>query len=388
MKLLRYILPAGMAGILAVTAPFAVYASSPEFSRTAEEWAQLRDNKIEYSELAGLVHEYNATVQKNAIDYNEFRKKYGDTKDDVADEYRKLAADLRDAISYPDVDDSNYGSMMAQIISNNQTAKTYEEKADDALEDSYVKYMTNCQTEAGIVQSAQSEMISWYQNQIQLQIDQKAKELAQENCQAVEAKRNAGMVTDTDVLTAKESLRNTDQALINDQSAIDTGKQKLQVMLGWAADATPEIGPLPDVDEDRIAKMNPAEDKEKALENNYTLLINKRQLSNARSQDKKDDLTTTVADNERAIGASVNSSYQSVLSAKTAYELSVTQAALEQQNLQIAQKKAQTGQLDNLSLKTQQNTAETAQLTVQINRLKLLQAVQNYEWTVNGLAGT
>lgn len=388
MKLLRYILPAGMAGILAVTAPFAVYASSPEFSRTAEEWAQLRDNKIEYSELAGLVHEYNATVQKNAIDYNEFRKKYGDTKDDVADEYRKLAADLRDAISYPDVDDSNYGSMMAQIISNNQTAKTYEEKADDALEDSYVKYMTNCQTEAGIVQSAQSEMISWYQNQIQLQIDQKAKELAQENCQAVEAKRNAGMVTDTDVLTAKESLRNTDQALINDQSAIDTGKQKLQVMLGWAADATPEIGPLPDVDEDRIAKMNPAEDKEKALENNYTLLINKRQLSNARSQDKKDDLTTTVADNKRAIGASVNSSYQSVLSAKTAYELSVTQAALEQQNLQIAQKKAQTGQLDNLSLKTQQNTAETAQLTVQINRLKLLQAVQNYEWTVNGLAGT
>ena len=388
MKLLRYILPAGMAGILAVTAPFAVYASSPEFSRTAEEWAQLRDNKIEYSELAGLVHEYNATVQKNAIDYNEFRKKYGDTKDDVADEYRKLAADLRDAISYPDVDDSNYGSMMAQIISNNQTAKTYEEKADDALEDSYVKYMTNCQTEAGIVQSAQSEMISWYQNQIQLQIDQKSKELAQENCQAVEAKRNAGMVTDTDVLTAKESLRNTDQALINDQSAIDTGKQKLQVMLGWAADATPEIGPLPDVDEDRIAKMNPAEDKEKALENNYTLLINKRQLSNARSQDKKDDLTTTVADNERAIGASVNSSYQSVLSAKTAYELSVTQAALEQQNLQIAQKKAQTGQLDNLSLKTQQNTAETAQLTVQINRLKLLQAVQNYEWTVNGLAGT
>lgn len=388
MKLLRYILPAGMAGILAVTAPFAVYASSPEFSRTAEEWAQLRDNKIEYSELAGLVHEYNATVQKNAIDYNEFRKKYGDTKDDVADEYRKLAADLRDAISYPDVDDSNYGSMMAQIINNNQTAKTYEEKADDALEDSYVKYMTNCQTEAGIVQSAQSEMISWYQNQIQLQIDQKAKELAQENCQAVEAKRNAGMVTDTDVLTAKESLRNTDQALINDQSAIDTGKQKLQVMLGWAADATPEIGPLPDVDEDRIAKMNPAEDKEKALENNYTLLINKRQLSNARSQDKKDDLTTTVADNERAIGASVNSSYQSVLSAKTAYELSVTQAALEQQNLQIAQKKAQTGQLDNLSLKTQQNTAETAQLTVQINRLKLLQAVQNYEWTVNGLAGT
>lgn len=388
MKLLRYILPAGMAGILAVTAPFAVYASSPEFSRTAEEWAQLRDNKIEYSELAGLVHEYNATVQKNAIDYNEFRKKYGDTKEDVADEYRKLAADLRDALSYPDVDDSNYGSMMAQIISNNQTAKTYEEKADDALEDSYVKYMTNCQTEAGIVQSAQSEMISWYQNQIQLQIDQKAKELAQENCQAVEARRNAGMVTDTDVLTARESLRNMDQALINDQSAIDTGKQKFQVMLGWAADATPEIGPLPDVDEDQIAKMNPAEDKEKALENNYTLLINKRQLSNARSQDKKDDLTTTVADNERAIVASVNSSYQSVLSAKTAYELSVTQAALEQQNLQIAQKKAQTGQLDTLSLKTQQNSAETAQLTVQINRLKLLQAVQNYEWTINGLAET
>lgn len=388
MRLLRYILPAGIAGVLAVSAPLVAYASSPEFSRTAEEWAQLRDDKIEYSELAGLVHEYNATVQKDQIDYNGFRKKYGDTKEDVADEYRKLAADLRDALSYPDVDDSNYGSMMAQIINNNQTAKTYEEKADDALEDSYVKYMTNCQTEAGIVQSAQSEMISWYQNQIQLQVDQKAKELAQENYQAVEARRNAGMATDIEVLSARESLRSTDQALINDQSAIDTGRQKLQVMLGWSANANPEIGSIPDVNDARITEMNPSVDKDKALENNYTLLINKRQLSNARSQDKKDDLTTTVADNERAIVASVNSSYQSVLSAKTAYDLSVTQATLEQQNLQIAQRKAQTGQLDNLSLKTQQNTTETAELTVQINRYKLFQAIQNYEWTINGLAGT
>ena len=194
--------------------------------------------------------------------------------------------------------------------------------------------------------------------------------------------------TDIEVLSARESLRSTDQALINDQSAIDTGRQKLQVMLGWSANANPEIGSIPDVNDARITEMNPSVDKDKALENNYTLLINRRQLSNARSQDKKDDLTTTVADNERAIVASVNSSYQSVLSAKTAYDLSVTQATLEQQNLQIAQRKAQTGQLDNLSLKTQQNTTETAELTVQINRYKLFQAIQNYEWTINGLAGT
>ncbi|MCD8084250.1 MAG: TolC family protein [Clostridiales bacterium] len=386
MKRWKRALALGAAGLTVAAAPMTAYAASPEFARTTEEWAQLQDNVLEYEELAGLIHEYNATVQQNAIDYAYFRNEYGETNTEWADKYRELASDLRDAIDYPDIDDSSYGSQMAQAITNEASAETYEESADDALEDIYVKYLEYSQAEAQLVQSAQTLMINYYLNQLQLEIDTKTQELSQLTYNYTVKQRDVGMATDIAVLSAQESLRSTEQALIDDQSAIDTGRKSLLVMCGWDANADAEIRTIPDVDEERIAAMDPTADTETAIANNYTLLGNTRQYENARSTDKKETLAVSMADNERNIKASVSSSYQSVLSSKIAYDLAVTQAALEEQNLTIAQTQAANGQLDALSLQTQQNTTETAKLSVEVARLNLFQAIQSYEWTVNGLA--
>lgn len=387
MKIWRRALPLGIASMMFAATPFTALAASPEFARSAEEWARLRDDKIEYGELAELIHEYNATVQKNNIDYNEWRKEYGDTNDEVAEKYRQLAADLENNMYYPDIDDSNYASTMAQIIQNEQSIKNYNKQADDSVEDSYIKYMTNLQAEANLVNSAQTEMISYYLNQLQLQIDQKNREQLEANHQSAVNKVNLGLTTETSVLTAQEALRTNEQALQNDQSAIDTGKQKLFVMLGWQYDANPEIGEIPTVDEAAIAAMNPVADKDQALTNNYTLLINKRKLENAKSEDTKETLQTTIRENEANIGASLTASYQNVLAAKTAQELAVAQAGLEQKNLETAQRQYELGQIGQLEYQSQRIKTETTQLGVPVAELKLFQAVQNYEWAVNGLAG-
>ena len=47
------------------------FAASPEFARSEEEWARLRDNTMEYAEIEDLIHEYNVTVQNNEHDYND-----------------------------------------------------------------------------------------------------------------------------------------------------------------------------------------------------------------------------------------------------------------------------------------------------------------------------
>lgn len=387
MKIWRRALPLGIASMMFAATPFTALAASPEFARSAEEWARLRDDKIEYGELAELIHEYNATVQKNNIDYNEWRKEYGDTNDEVAEKYRQLAADLENNMYYPDIDDSNYASTMAQIIQNEQSIKNYNKQADDSVEDSYIKYMTNLQAEANLVNSAQTEMISYYLNQLQLQTDQKNREQLEADHQSAVNKVSLGLTTETSVLTAQEALRTNEQALQNDQSAIDTGKQKLFVMLGWQYDANPEIGEIPAVDEAAIAAMNPVADKEQALTNNYTLLINKRKLENAKSEDTKETLQTTIRENEANIGASLTASYQNVLAAKTAQELAVAQAGLEQKNLETAQRQYELGQIGQLEYQSQRIKTETTQLSVPVAELKLFQAVQNYEWAVNGLAG-
>ena len=81
-----------VAAVAAGTMPvYSAYAASPSFARTEEEWAKLRDNVIEYDELEGLIHEYNATVQNNQYTYQKFRQDYGDTNEEVA----------QDIISWP-----------------------------------------------------------------------------------------------------------------------------------------------------------------------------------------------------------------------------------------------------------------------------------------------
>ena len=133
---------AGMAVLLAVSVPCAAYASSPDFAHTAEEWAALRDNKMEYGELAGLVHEYNPTVQQNGYDYSQFRKDYGETKDDVSRNYRRLADELLNDISYPDADDSNYAAGMVAALTSETQAKKMQSVADTNLEDAETKNLT------------------------------------------------------------------------------------------------------------------------------------------------------------------------------------------------------------------------------------------------------
>ena len=48
---------------LCLQAPVTALAASPEFARTTEAWAKLRDNVLEYDELEDLIYEYNPTVQ-------------------------------------------------------------------------------------------------------------------------------------------------------------------------------------------------------------------------------------------------------------------------------------------------------------------------------------
>ncbi len=67
--------------------------------------------------------------------------------------------------------------------------------------------------------------------------------------------------------------------------------------------------------------MNPAADKAQAVENSYTMKVNKRKLENAKSDDTKETLEKTIREDTQTIGASVTGSYQNVLAAKASMDL-------------------------------------------------------------------
>ncbi len=387
MKGLRCAVSLGMAGILAVMGPGAALGATPEFGRSAEEWATLRDDVIEYGEIADLIHEYNATVKKNQIDLNTFRKDYGETNEQWSNRYRELADDLEANLIYPDVDDAGYASMMSSIVSSEQTIKQMRETADDSMEDYMTYYYDFSSAEALLVSQAQTGMINYYLNQLKLQTDLKQLELLQEALRSAISRRDLGLGTDVQVLAAQENIKNAEKAIQDDQSAIDTGKQRLQVLLGWTHDASPEVREIPQVDMARVAAMNPEVDKAQAVENSFSMKSNRRKLENARSQDKQEDLKETIREAEQSISASVYSGYQSVVAAQAAFELSQAQAALEQKNLAATERQFQLGNVSRIDYLTQKNTTETAQINVETARLNLFQAVQAYDWVLNGLAG-
>ena len=379
MKKWKQISACCLAAVLAAAAPTGTaWAGSPEFARSAEEWAKLRDNVMEYDELAGLIHEYNVTVQNNQRDYNEKKNK---TSDEIAQDYRDAADAVRSSMSGDDSPQAIMQDSMAEA-----QALSLEQQADDNVEDSEIFKMTYDQTEATLVSNAQTNMISYHQKARDLDLKKKNRELLAATYDSVVLKMNHGMATQMEVLTAQENLQNADAAILTVESDLENTRQKLCVMLGWRYDASPEIREIPAVDLNRIQSMDPAADKARALENNYTLRINKKKLANSSNNSKKESLQMTIDDNIQRIGSSVDSAYKNVIQSQTAYQQAAVSLEVASKNMEAAESKMQIGTLSRLDYLTQQYAYLQAQVAMEDASMALFQAVESYDWNINGLA--
>lgn len=379
MKKWKQISACCLAAVLAAAAPTGTaWAGSPEFARSAEEWAKLRDNVMEYDELAGLIHEYNVTVQNNQRDYNEKKNK---TSDEIAQDYRDAADAVRSSMSGDDSPQAIMQDSMAEA-----QALSLEQQADDNVEDSEIFKMTYDQTEATLVSNAQTNMISYHQKARDLDLKKKNRELLAATYDSVVLKMNHGMATQMDVLTAQENLQNADAAILTAESDLENTRQKLCVMLGWRYDASPEIREIPAVDLNRIQSMDPAADKARALENNYTLRINKKKLANSSNNSKKESLQMTIDDNIQRIGSSVDSAYKNVIQSQTAYQQAAVSLEVASKNMEAAERKMQIGTLSRLDYLNQQYAYLQAQVAMEDASMALFQAVESYDWNINGLA--
>ncbi len=367
-----------LAAVMTFSGPAStVWAGSPEFSRTAEEWAKLRDNVMEYDELAGLIREYNVTVQKNQLDISDKKKDDKVTRDQYAQYYRDAAFDARSNASGEDpVSDAQ-----AQVA-----AAQAEEAADKVTEDITVHQLTYDQQEAGLVASAQSSMISYFQQKLELESAKDSLEYMEAQYQAILVKQSAGMATLSDVLAAKEGVQSTQASIEKLTGSIEETRQKLLVMLGWKYSDTPEIRDIPAVDFEHIAAMNPEIDKDAALEKNYTFNINKRRLANAVAELTKETLKRTVSSNEQNIKSEIVKNYQAVQQAKASYEQAKGEFELESKNMETAERKQQIGTLSRLDYMKQKNIFNTKDNAMKKAQLTLFQAVQTYDNAVNGLA--
>jgi len=372
-------------------APLRSLAKSPTFSRTEEEWAKLRDMNLDYEEIDGLVTEYNATVQANQANMQQFTRDYGRKNLEVSQSYRDMAEKIEDSLTEPEPDSMTYVPMMASIAQSRATINNLKNSADTTLEDYEVQYFTYESARLSLVQNTKALMISYYSKDVSKEALQKAVEVAELNLVNAQARVAVGMATNLDVLSAKEAVIKANKELNDQSNAALADRDKLLIMTGFKTDSQANIGLVPVLSEEElqsIDKINVEEDIKKALEENYALKINKRKLGNAKSDTQIKSLNSTISSDTENIKANVQTLHKNLVNAKDKLNLLKAELELSSKDLETIRQKKNLGmatqlevankELENIKKNTEKKQAELA--------LRL--ALENYNSAVNGLAST
>ena len=364
-------------------------AKSPTFSRTEEEWAKLRDMNLDYEEIDGLVTEYNATVQTNQANMQQFTRDYGRKNLEVSQSYRDMAQKIEDSLTEPEPDSMTYVPMMASIAQSRATINNLKNSADTTLEDYEVQYFTYESARLSLVQNTKALMISYYSKDVSKEALQKAVEVAELNLANAQARVAVGMATNLDVLSAKEAVIKANKTLSDQSNAALADRDKLLIMTGFKTDSQANIGLVPVLSEEElqnIDKINVEEDIKKAVEENYALKINKRKLGNAKSDTQIKSLNSTISSGTENIKANVQTLHKNLVNAKDKLNLLKAELELSSKDLETIRQKKNLGmatqlevankELENIKKNTEKKQAELA--------LRL--ALENYNSAVNGLA--
>lgn len=373
---------------ISAAAPFSAWAS-PEFAYSPEKWASLRDNVLEYDELADLIHEYNATVVNNRIQYDQYR---GKSNDDMKNAYQDMADRLSQSsdqmLDSADEDSPGYGSIVSGAISARLSAEQDQDLADSQDEDGYVKALGYEQQEASLVKEAQTKMNSYWQKVRQKPSLQEAADDAGAKYQAMTVKAGQGMATQAELLTARENMESARAAIESNDKDADGLRRELCVMTGWSYDAQPDIREIPIPDEGQVDAIDLAADKEKAKEANYTLASNERRLKYSGTGSQYDLMENKIENGRTQIEADVEAKYKLLEQARADYDQSRSELALAVSQAQSAERRYKLGTVAKNDYLQQQSGVASKQSASDVAALRFSQAMEDYRWAVNGLAQT
>lgn len=374
------------AGILAVCmglSPLQALAASPDFAYTDEEWASLKDNKLEFNEIAALVHEFNTTVQQNLLDYNDYK---GKSSTDISNDYYESAGEVTERTSYPEDDSENYASQITSALNSQISADNLIEQGDNNVDDSDTKKLQYEMAEDQIVEQAQELMISYWTQTQNLESLEESTANAEKSYQTVLNKKAAGMAVQSDVENAEQSVSAAKASLQSAESSLESTMNNLCVLLGWSYGDEVEIGTVPEPDLAAINAISVDSDIEKALDNNYNLKITSLRIGNARSSTVKETQQKTYENQKETISTNVKNAYNSLILAKSSYEQAKESYELQARDLELAKTRLAAGTITKKTYETTESSEKTAKVSMENAKLSLLEAQLSYNWAVNGLA--
>ena len=362
--------------------------ASPEFAYPPEKWEALRDNVMEYGELADLIHEYNATVINNRLAYDEYR---GKSHDDLKNAYQDLADQMYESsdrlLDSVNEDQPGYGAAAAQAALSRVQAEQNQDLADAQNEDGAIKKLEYERAEAELVQQAQTKMISYWQKEAARPSLEAACALAESQYEAASLRAGAGMLSQAELLAAGEKAESARAALHTNEKEQDALRGELCVLLGWAHDASPEIRPVPIPTEEELAGICLEEDLERAEAVNYVQRANEGRLKyTSAGGNQREIMEKRIAAGAQNIRADVSAKHRLLEQAREQYSQAQMEWELAESQMASAGMQRELGMISVNQYREKQAESAGKKAAFDQAGLSLRQAFEDYIWSVNGLA--
>lgn len=345
----------------------------------AETWAKLQDNVLEYDEIPDLVHVYNSSISeiwKNLRENKEKIDRNIQELDSLSGNMKRLKDDAKDQGNM-----MNYGNytmqeiILRKVASGLRSTDLYSQKTVASIQ----------KGEKQITKAAQSLMISYDSLLKQRDTLEKLQELYAKQYQIAANKRALGMATDQDVLTAQTNQLSAASSVASLDGGLLQLKPNLCTLTGWAADASPELAPIPETDLSLIDQMNLEEDTKKAIGNNSTL-INQRTSAKGTSSASIESRLGVIEEGEQKLTVEMKRLYNDVYAQKEAFEGAKAGYEAAQKTHDKYTRMYQMGLLGESDYIGTEISYYQAKSSYESADTSLRLAIETYNWAVQGLA--
>ncbi|MGP1590157.1 MAG: TolC family protein [Oribacterium sp.] len=357
------------------------HQSSYERERTSEEWAKLRDNRIDWDELRDLVHEYNPTVSELWIRFrdNEHDGLYhvgiSSALEAVEQRYSEASSragtDIEQAMA-----DLEYQTSSVRTALDSTAQSTDREAARAQIE----------QTEQTVTETIRKSIITIRSSEEQRKLLALKASHNQSLYEAAVRREAAGQGTALDTLMTKESWEQSALSLQEAETQLKKLRQLLAVNLGWKYDASPELCAVPLPTAEQLSGLHLDTDTKLALQNNLAIRISERKQAVSGTDGQVNQLGLRIENQKEAVRSDMISRYQAVKQA----EGGLSQARLTAQNaaaaLQKAERSFSLGAASARDLEQARFAAESAELSVRIAEYSLASEYYDYLAGRDGIA--
>lgn len=365
------------------SAALCAFLTMPAEAGANEAWAAETENStvavnVEYDNLRELLKVGNRVLKKSIDTYEDNVAAY----EEIWSVMKWRQSDMEDLAEEAEEAGSEnlalYTSNAAMLknsasLIRKQIESLTSEKSTRSLEKSADSY----------TMAAQTLMNSYNQMVLNIEAQSKSVEVYQASSDETERKMAAGSATQAEAKAAGDRLKQAANSLASLQEQARQLRTQLLTMLGLADDENVSIGSIPVPDLAAIDAVDFEADKAKAIGNSSS--VQDARHASAASTAAVNRRFNQVDEAEGTAEADFTETYQEMIVSRTEY-LAAAQAYESAQNtyrsLQVKKQAGLLKQSEYLQGEAEYLAAEAAMETASMN---LVQAYENYCWTVKGI---